>query len=245
MRLANTTFVNLRSALERPHSRWSTPPSRWRPSFRSCSSSCGRWPRTRSPRSRTCRASSAGPGPNNDLIDLTKLGVPLAAATVDNINVDGENRPGAFPQSTTALNDSTPELATARPYAVDLTGWFEGYTPPGHRGRQRRRQPDRAGHRRRLAAERDAQPAAVVRRPDAAQRPGLRRPRRRARLKPGGRRPGRTGLPVGSGGTSSSGNSGLIVTGQGSRCPGSMERGAVYYPESGFPCNPKQVPTGS
>ena len=30
-----------------------------------------------------------------------------------------------------ALNGSTPELATARPYAVDLTGWFEGYTHPG------------------------------------------------------------------------------------------------------------------
>jgi hypothetical protein len=23
-----------------------------------------------------------------------------------------------------------------------------------------------------------------------------------------------------------------------------MERGAVYYPESGFPCNPSEVPTG-
>jgi len=25
---------------------------------------------------------------------------------------------------------------------------------------------------------------------------------------------------------------------------GSQERGALYYPESGFPCNPSQVPTG-
>jgi hypothetical protein len=23
-----------------------------------------------------------------------------------------------------------------------------------------------------------------------------------------------------------------------------MERGAVFYPETGFPCNPKQVPNG-
>ena len=71
------------------------------------------------------------PGANNDLIELTKLGVPLSAATVKDVTANGKVRPGAFPESTTALNDSTPELATARPYAVDLTGWFEGYTHPG------------------------------------------------------------------------------------------------------------------
>ncbi len=57
--------------------------------------------------------------------------MPLANSTVRSINANGKNRPGAFPQSITALNDSTPELATARPYAVDLTGWFEGYSHPG------------------------------------------------------------------------------------------------------------------
>ena len=36
----------------------------------------------------------------------------------------------------------------------------------------------------------------------------------------------------------------ILTTGQGDRCPGSMERGAVYYPYSGYPCNPSQVPTG-
>jgi hypothetical protein len=40
------------------------------------------------------------------------------------------------------------------------------------------------------------------------------------------------------------GNGGILTTGQGDRCPGSMERGAVFYPESGYPCNPSQVPTG-
>ena len=71
------------------------------------------------------------PGPNNDAIDLTKLGEPLAAATVHNVKANGKTRPGAFPQTVTALNDFTPELATARPYAVDLTGWFEGFSHPG------------------------------------------------------------------------------------------------------------------
>jgi hypothetical protein len=42
----------------------------------------------------------------------------------------------------------------------------------------------------------------------------------------------------------------VLTTGQGDRCPGSMERGpqpgtsAAFYPETGFPCNPKEIPTG-
>ena len=55
------------------------------------------------------------PGPNNDAIDLTKLGEPLAAATVRDVKANGKTRPGAFPQTVTALNDFIPELATARP----------------------------------------------------------------------------------------------------------------------------------
>jgi len=35
-----------------------------------------------------------------------------------------------------------------------------------------------------------------------------------------------------------------LTSEQGDRCPGSMERGGLYYPESGFPCNPSEVPTG-
>ena len=41
-----------------------------------------------------------------------------------------------------------------------------------------------------------------------------------------------------------SGTQGLLTTGQGDRCPGSIERGAIFYPESGYPCNPNEVPTG-
>jgi len=45
-------------------------------------------------------------------------------------------------------------------------------------------------------------------------------------------------------GTGTPGNNPLLTTGQGDRCPGSMERGGLWYPESGYPCNPSQVPTG-
>jgi hypothetical protein len=40
------------------------------------------------------------------------------------------------------------------------------------------------------------------------------------------------------------GPGGGLTAFQGDRCPGSVERGALFFPESGFPCNPKQVPSG-
>jgi phospholipid/cholesterol/gamma-HCH transport system substrate-binding protein len=146
------------------------------------------------------------PGANNDLTDLVKLAVPLAASTVKPVNVDGKVRPGAFPQTTTALNQSTPEVSIARPYAVDLTGWFEGYSHPGFS--------EATGIDNRVEVDVNAFS-------DQTGTLSLLNPLFQ---------------------TLSS--SGLLVSGQGDRCPGSMERGGLFYPESGFPCTPSEVPTG-
>jgi phospholipid/cholesterol/gamma-HCH transport system substrate-binding protein len=243
MRLANTTFVNLRNSLDdlKPLVDASKPVA---PKLQKLLIQLRPLAKDSVPTLQDLSQIISRPGPNNDLIELTKLGVPLRQATVDNINVDGANRPGAFPESTTALNDSTPELATDRPYAVDLTGWFEGYSHPGTQ--------DANGGASRIAP---VVGVGSLQNGTLNLLPSFADPTLRSILSFGdlggtlGSSPvggilGSTGLPVGSGGTSSSGNSGLIVSGQGSRCPGSMERGGVYYPESGFPCNPKQVPTG-
>ena len=142
--------------------------------------------------------------------------MPLADATVRKIKANGKVRPGAFPQTVTALNDSTPELAVARPYAVDLTGWFEGYTHPGTQ--------DANGGSSRVApvvGVGSIENGALNILPPFAD-PALR-------------------FPFAFG---TNGHNGLLTIEQGDRCPGSMERGAVFYPESGFPCNPNQVPTG-
>jgi phospholipid/cholesterol/gamma-HCH transport system substrate-binding protein len=146
------------------------------------------------------------PGANNDLTDLVKLAVPLAASTVRPVNVNGSVRPGAFPQSTTALNQSTPEVATARPYAVDLTGWFEGYSHPGFY--------EATGIDNRVEVDINLFSA-------------------------------QTGtLTLLNPLLQTLSTTGTLVSGQGDRCPGSMERGGIFYPQSGFPCNPSQVPTG-
>jgi phospholipid/cholesterol/gamma-HCH transport system substrate-binding protein len=156
------------------------------------------------------------PGPDNDLIELTQLGRPLAAATVNMVHADGKLRPGAFPESTIALNDSTPELATDRPYAVDLTGWFEGFSHPGGQ--------DANGGYSRVA------PVVGV----ASLDNGLLNI-----LPPFADAALRSVLAFGSGASQ-----GLVVTAQGDRCPGSMERGGLYYPYPGYPCTPSEVPTG-
>src|SRR5262249_36787563 len=103
-------------------------------------------------------------------------------------------------ESTVALNESTPELATARPYAVDLTGWFEGYTHPGTidaNGGSSRVAPGIGGGPGRDGA---VHPLPAVAHPDPPRLPRLRRAGRRDRHRrqqphqlPGGprHRPGR------------------------------------------------------
>jgi phospholipid/cholesterol/gamma-HCH transport system substrate-binding protein len=216
MRLANTTFVNLRNALNdvKPLVDASKPVA---PKLRVLLEQLKPLAEQSVPTVRDLANIVRRPGPNNDLTELTALGQPLAAATVRPINANGKRRLGAFPQSTVALNDSTPELATARPYAVDLTGWFEGYTHPGTidaNGGSSRVAP--------IVGVGSIENGTLNILPAFLQ----------ATL--------RQVLAFGSPG----GNGGLLTSGQGDRCPGSMERGAIWYPETGFPCNPSQVPNG-
>ena len=183
------------------------------------------------------------PGPAYDLIDLNHLAVPLAAATVGHVFADGKVRRGAFPVTTQALSGALPELAVARPYAVDLTGWFEGYSHPGvfdANGGASRVAPivglgsvtgTPAGLKLNFCSK-----AVVKLIPHCSSISNLlSNPASRLQFAKS-----------------------VLVTGQGDRCPGSMERGPTpnspagagwvpsgpLYPESGFPCNPSEVPTG-
>ena len=179
------------------------------------------------------------PGANNDLIELNQLAPPLAKVTVGSLFADGRTRRGAFPVSQQALTESIPELAVARPYAVDLTGWFEGYSHPGVY--------DANGATSRVAAVvglgstvgSGSLPACTTAVQLALAKVGIKK------------------CPIGSvlplltnAAARLPFAKSVLTTGQGDRCPGSMERGpspgtsAAFYPETGFPCNPKQIPTG-
>jgi phospholipid/cholesterol/gamma-HCH transport system substrate-binding protein len=235
MRLANTTFVNLRTALNdlKPLVDDSKPVA---PQLNRLLIQLRPLARNAVPTLNDLSNIISRPGSDNDLIDLVKLGVPLADATVRPTYANGAVRPGAFQVSTTALNDSTPELAVARPYSVDLTGWFEGYTHPGTI--------DANG-----GASRIAPVVGIGSIENGALNllPSFTNPTLRSVLAFGNTLTGGTlnGVTSTLGLSGSSSNSqGVLVTGQGDRCPGSMERGGLYYPESGYPCNPNEVPTG-
>jgi phospholipid/cholesterol/gamma-HCH transport system substrate-binding protein len=130
MRRANTTFLNLRAALDdleplvddskpvakklRPFLAELRPLAQdARPTFRDLS--------------RLLKA----PGDGNDLIDLTNGQPPLRDVAVGDVNENGKERPGAFPASTQAFEDATPQLGYIRPYTVDLLGWFDDFSHSG------------------------------------------------------------------------------------------------------------------
>jgi phospholipid/cholesterol/gamma-HCH transport system substrate-binding protein len=220
MRLANTTFVNLRRALDdlTPLVNASKPVA---PQLQKLLVQLQPLAIQSVPTVRDLANIVRRPGAGNDLTELVGLGQPLAGATVRNISANGRQRLGAFPQSAAALKASTPELAVARPYAVDLTGWFEGYSHPGGY--------DANGGYSRVAP---VVGVASIQNGTLNFLPDFLNPLLRVVTAFGG---------SGSGGSSSGG---LLTYGQGDRCPGSMERGAIWYPESGFPCDRNQVPTG-
>jgi len=226
MRLSNTTFVNLRNALpditalinaSRPVA----------PKLQQLLVQLEPLAVDAVPTVRDLANVISRPGPNNDLIELNQLAVPLAQATVGKVQANGKLRPGAFIVSKEALRQSVPELSVGRPYAVDLTSWFEGYSHPGII--------DANGGMSRVAGT-----VGVGTIGDTGVFSLLGGTPLNNLLTNPAFGPGRNGFA-----------NQLITTGQGDRCPGSMERGpggagtsAAWIPESGYPCSPDQVPTG-
>jgi phospholipid/cholesterol/gamma-HCH transport system substrate-binding protein len=130
MRQANTTFVNLRSTLDtlKPLVDESKPVARKLQPFLA---TLRPFARDAAPTVRDLAEIVRRPGPANDLTDLLALTPPLAKVTVGKVHVDGKLREGSFPSTARALSGATPLLAFARPYTVDLTGWFDDFSHSG------------------------------------------------------------------------------------------------------------------
>jgi phospholipid/cholesterol/gamma-HCH transport system substrate-binding protein len=130
LRRANTTFVNLRGALDdlRPLVEESKPVT---PKLRRLLAELRPFARDARPTIRDLSRTVRRPGADNDLVELTRGQVPLSKIAMGPVDRNGKQRQGAFPASVDALRKSIPELAFARPYAVDLTGWFDDF---GHSG---------------------------------------------------------------------------------------------------------------
>jgi phospholipid/cholesterol/gamma-HCH transport system substrate-binding protein len=130
MRRANTTFLNLRAALDdlKPLVDDSKPVAKkLRPFLAELRPLAQDARPTVADLSRLLKA----PGAGNDLIDLTNAQKPLRDIAVRDVNENGKSRDGAFPASTQAIKDATPEIAYLRPYTVDLLGWFDDFSHSG------------------------------------------------------------------------------------------------------------------
>ena len=130
MRRANTTFLNLRAALDDldPLVEESKPVAR---ELRPFLDELRPLARDARPTLRDLSRLIRREGDGNDLVELTNAQPPLAEIAVDGIQENGADREGALPASTKALKGSTPIFAHFRPYSVDFLGWFDDFSHTG------------------------------------------------------------------------------------------------------------------
>jgi phospholipid/cholesterol/gamma-HCH transport system substrate-binding protein len=130
MRRANTTFVNLRRALDdvAPLVDAAIPAARRLDPFleEARGFTADAEPTVRD-LSRTIRS----PGEAGDAIELMESFPPLAHVALDRRRINGEIRRGAFPESAEALAESADTFSLLRPYTPDLVGWFEDFSGTG------------------------------------------------------------------------------------------------------------------
>jgi len=129
-RRANTTFVNLRAALDDldPLVDDSKPVAK---KLRPFLAELRPLARDARPTINDLSKIVRRPGDANDLIELTNLQPALRDVTTRKVKVNGKERDGAFKASQDALKGNTPEFAFFRPYTPDLLGWFDDFSHSG------------------------------------------------------------------------------------------------------------------
>jgi phospholipid/cholesterol/gamma-HCH transport system substrate-binding protein len=130
MRRANTTFVNLRSALDDvdPLVDASKPVAKRLGPFLD---QARLFAADAAPTFRDLSRTISHRGPRNDLIELINSFPPLAAVAMDDQRVNGATRRGAFPETTDALKAAAPTIAFGRPYTPDFVGWMDDFSTTG------------------------------------------------------------------------------------------------------------------
>src|SRR5215208_6409987 len=139
MRRANTTFVNLRAALDDvdPLVDASKPVARRLGPFLA---EARGFAHGAVPTLRDLSVTIRRRGRNNDLINLMGTVPPLASIALDTKNravAPGRRRVavgrvrGAFPESSEAFKRGAPEIALARAYTQDFLGWLDDFSTTG------------------------------------------------------------------------------------------------------------------
>jgi phospholipid/cholesterol/gamma-HCH transport system substrate-binding protein len=130
MRRANTTFVNLRNALDDvdPFVDAAKPAAKRLGPFLD---QARLFVHDGEPTIRDLSRTITRPGPRNDLIELINSFPPLAQVAMDTQHVNGADRRGAFPETTDALKAAAPTIAFGRPYTPDFVGWMDDFSTTG------------------------------------------------------------------------------------------------------------------
>ena len=130
MRRANSTFVNLRATLDDldPLVEESIPVT---PKLARVVGELRPFAREARPTFRNLAALVRRRGAGNDLIELAHAVIDFNEVATKPGVYNGEERPGSFATSTESLRQQTPQFAFQRPYAVDLTGWFDDFSHSG------------------------------------------------------------------------------------------------------------------
>ena len=130
LRKSNTTFVNLRSMLDDldPLVDASEPVVR---DLRPLLADLRPFARKARPTFRDLARTFRRPGGGNDLVELLQSQPALARATTERVRANGATRPSTFDSLADALATGAPQMAFFRPYAPDLTGWFDDFSTSG------------------------------------------------------------------------------------------------------------------
>jgi phospholipid/cholesterol/gamma-HCH transport system substrate-binding protein len=131
MRKANTTFVNLRSALDDldPLVNDAKPVVRNR--LIPFMAELRPFARDARPAVRDLSQTIRRPGRDNDLVELLRRQPALNRIATQTAQRNGAARPGAFPTTVKAFEGVTKQIAFLRPYAPDLVGWFDDFATTG------------------------------------------------------------------------------------------------------------------
>jgi len=131
LRKADTTFVDLRAALDDLTPLVDDAKPVVRTKLRPLLAELRPFARDARPAVRDLSATVRSTGSDNDLVELLRRQPAVDAIANKSADRSGKTREGALPATAKALKDLAPQLAYLRPYAPELAGWFDDFSTTG------------------------------------------------------------------------------------------------------------------
>jgi phospholipid/cholesterol/gamma-HCH transport system substrate-binding protein len=131
LRRANTTFVNLRAALDDLDPLVNVAKPIVRRELRPLFAVLRPFAAAAEPTVRDLSKTIRRPGAGNDLVELLRAQPAVDKIANQTAERNGASRPGAFNVTQQALQGAAPQLSFLRPYSPELVGWFDDFSSSG------------------------------------------------------------------------------------------------------------------